>query len=463
MGISFGSINTGLPPNIVQQLVDAERMPVKALEARKAKSQEQLKLVDDLTTKVRDIFAGLRELGGTRGFADLKIDTGDAGIISGTVDKNVATTGSYQIQVDKLAHKTSAVSNGFPDKDETQVGVGYLKVETPDGKTREVYVDNKNNTLEKLASLINAKNLGVKAAAIQDKTDHDNPWRLMLSGKGIGQDDGVKFPTFYFLDGDQDFYLDKVRPAENGKVTVDGFEFEIPDNKLADMIPGVVLDLKQAAPGKEINVSIKEDQEVIVGKVKKFVEQVNGVLQFIQAQNTLNKDSDTTKTLGGDSLLRDVENRLREVLQGQVYGAGGIHNISEIGISFTRAGTLALDEDKFNSVVGKQLPDLTEFLIGDNQKTGMVPRIKNMINNLLDSSTGPLIQRQKGIKTKIDQFDSQIANKERILTQREAQLKQQFSRLEETMSKLKSQGSFLQARMGNGGGSGDGSTNLNQA
>jgi small-conductance mechanosensitive channel len=45
----------------------------------------------------------------------------------------------------------------------------------------------------------------------------------------------------------------------------------------------------------------------------------------------------------------------------------------------------------------------------------------------------------------------QIANKERILAQKEVQLKNQFARLEETMSRLKAQGSYLQARMGGGG------------
>jgi flagellar hook-associated protein 2 len=461
VGISFGSINTGLPPNIVQQLVEAERQPLKALQERKGKATEQLKLVDDLTTKVKEISTGLRELGSTRGFSDLKLDTTDQSIITGAVDKSIATTGSYQIEIEKLAHKTAAASNGFPDKDKSQVGIGYIKVKDSNGRSREVYVDKSNSTLDKLAALINSKDLGVKASVILDKSDKDSPYRLMLSGKGIGEDEAVEFPTFYFLDGDQDFFLEKTRPAENGKVKVDGFEFEIGDNKLKDVIPGVTLDLRQAAPGREINISIKEDQEVIVGKIKKFVDQVNAVFQFIQAQNTLDKDSDTTKTLGGDSMLRDVENRLRNVLQSVNYSGGGVNSLGQIGVTFARSGTLSFDEEKFNKAITSQLPDVTEFLIGDNLSTGLVPRLRSTIGNLLDTVNGPLPNRQKGIKSKIEQFDHQIANKERILGQREIQLKNQFSRLEETMSKLKSQGQFLQARMG-GGGDGGG-TNLVQA
>lgn len=463
MGISFGSINTGLPPNIVQQLIEVEKQPIKALEEKKGKAQEQLKLVDDLTGKVREIFTGLRELGNIHGFADIKLETGDQNIITGAADKNIATPGSYQVEVMKLAHKTSAASNGFPDKDKTQVGIGYLKTTGADGKTREIYVDNNNNTLDKLAALINSKDIGVKASVVNDKSDKEAPYRLLLSGKGIGEDGGVTFPTFYFLDGDQDFFLDKQRPAENGRVKVDGFEFDIPDNQLKDVIPGVALDLKQASPGREINVSVKEDKEVITGKIHKFVDGMNGVFQFIQAQNALTKESDTTKTLGGDSLLRNVENRLRETLQNAVLGGNGtVKYLSQTGIEFTRNGTLQFDEQKFQNAVTKDLPGVTNFFVGDSETYGMVFNLKQVLNDMLDNVTGPLGSRQRGIKSKIDQFDQQIANKERIVAQKEIQLKNQFSHLEETMANLKSQGAYLQSRMGGGGDGGAFGFNLSQ-
>lgn len=452
MGISFGSINTGLPPNIVQQLVDAERVPIKAVEARKGKSQEQLKLVQDITGKVRDIFAGLRELGSNYGFSDVKIQTGDPDVIAGTADKNIARPGSYQVEVIKLAKKTSAVSNSFPDKDESQVGAGYFRYKDAEGKSRDFFVDKKDSTLENLAKMINAKAVGIQASVIQDRSDKENPYRLMMTGKGVGEDKAVEFPTFYFLDGDQDFFVDKERGAENGRIKVDGYEFDINDNKLSDVIPGVTLDLRSAMPGREINISVSEDKEVITGKIKKFVDQMNGVFQFIQAQNKLDKDSDTSKTLGGDALLRDIENRFRNILQGQVFGVqGSVKYLSEVGISFNRSGMLNFDEEKFNAIVSKNLPAVTEFFIGDGMAVGMVPQLKNALNQMLDPTSGPLLQRERGLKSKINQFDDQIANKERILAQKEVQLKNQFARLEETMSRLKAQGSYLQARMGGGG------------
>ena len=113
----------------------------------------------------------------------------------------------------------------------------------------------------------------------------------MISGDGVGDDNQIKYPTLYFLDGDQDLYFDRKQEAKNGKIKVDGFEFEINDNKVSDAIPGVTLELLQANPGHTVNLSVKEDKGVVTGKVKSFVDAYNAVLSFIQSQNSLSKET----------------------------------------------------------------------------------------------------------------------------------------------------------------------------
>src|SRR3712207_4242143 len=127
MPIQFGSINTGLPPNIVEQLVEAERIPIKNLETQKKKSEEKLKLVTEVEGKISDIRKGLAELASTRGFSDIKVMSGDQNIVTGTVDPARAQAGSWNIEVVSLAQKASAMTNGFPDKDKTEIGTGYMR------------------------------------------------------------------------------------------------------------------------------------------------------------------------------------------------------------------------------------------------------------------------------------------------------------------------------------------------
>jgi flagellar hook-associated protein 2 len=434
---------SGLPPNIVDQLMEAERIPVKKMEEQKSKQESRLKLIGDLETRLNKISGTIGGLANTHGFTDMKLTSGDEGVVAGAVDPQKAMTGDWNLEVDSLASKSAVITNGFPDKDKTQIGVGYFKFKTPQGE-KDVYINGQNNTLQGAANAINTAGVGIRASVINDAVDKDAPYKLILSAEGTGNGNQVEYPTLYFLDGDQDIYFDKTKPAQNGKVKLDGMEFEVSDNTLKDVIPGVTLDLKQAAPGKTINLSVKEDREVVSGKIKDFVDSVNGVLSFIQQQNQLNEHTDTSSTLGGDSLLRSIEQRMRSLIQNPQYGLGGsINRLSQLGVTFNRQGTLDLNQDKFNQVLASDPAAVQKFLAGDGFKTGFAPSIQRQISTLTSSAYGIVGNRKRSLQDRIDQIDSRIANKERMLAQKEDNLRKKFSRLEENMSRLKSQGGAL--------------------
>lgn len=452
-GISLGGLGSGLPPNIVDQLIEAERIPIKHVEAQKGKQENRLKLINDLETKLNGITSTIGALASTRGFSDMKLNSGDINVVSGTVDPNAAVTGNWNIEVMDLAQKAAALTNGFPDKDKTQIGVGYFRFETPEG-SKEVYINGSNNTLEGVANAINRAGVGMKAMVMNDRSDPDAPYRLMVTGESVGDEHAVSYPTLYFLDGDQDIYFDREREAKNGRVKVDGFEFEVGDNTVKDVIPGVTLELKQANPGRTVNLSVKEDKEVVSGKVKTFVDGVNAVLTFIQQQNSLNKDSDTTSTLGGDSILRSVENRLRGLIQNPQLGVGGnVTRLSQLGIAFTRQGTLEFDEKKFNDTLARNPSAVQKFLAGDGFSTGFIPTLKREVGTMLNTAFGPVAIRKRALQDRIGQMNQQIDDKQRQLSKKEEILRNKFAKLEETMSRLKGQGGQLGA-IGFGGGSG---------
>lgn len=449
--INFGGMASGLPPNIVEQLVEAEKIPIKNEENKKAKQENKLSLVTELETKLNEMRDSLKELAGTRGFRDVVLQTGDNNVVQGVVDPSAGVTGSWNVEVMELAQKAAAITNGFPDKDRTEIGVGYFEFDTAEGK-KEVYISGSNNTLEGAATAINNANVGLRATVLNDRKDPDYPYRLMISGVAVGGENSVSYPTLYFLDGDQDLYFDEEREAKNGRIKVDGFEFEVADNKVEDVIPGVTLELKQATPGKQVNLTVKEDMEVVSGKIKSFVDGVNGVLGFIQKQNSLNADSDTSSTLGGDGLLRNIENRLRRLVQNPQYGvAGSVNRLNQLGIEFNRSGTLNFEQEKFNKALVEDPGSVQAFLAGDGFNTGFIPAVKREVATLLDNAFGPVALRKRGLRDRIDQIDDRIAGQERRLAQKEKTLRRKFANLETTMSRLKSQMASVGA-MGGGGG-----------
>lgn len=441
-GIRITGMASGLPPNIVEQLMDAERIPVKQMEASKLKQEDKLKLVTDLETKVSDITKNLSELTSTTGFSDKKFISGDANVIDGQVDPQVAIPGDYAIEVVQLAQKPAAISNGFPDRDETQIGTGYIKFQTPEGE-KEVYINGANSTLDGVVKQINGANYGLKAQVIEDRKDRDNPFKVLISGLATGENSQVNFPRIYLLDGDQDMFFDQSRAAQNAKVKIDGFEVEVPENQISTLIPGVTLDLKSAAPGREIRLGVKENLEVISGKIKTFVDSYNAALEFIQKQSKIQgTDGKNPKLgpLGGDGMLRSIENSLRRVILNPQLGVETpIRRVGELGIEFNRNGTLNFSQDKFNKMLNANPQAVAAFFRGDGFSTGFVAGLKREIGNLLNGQFGVLANRKKGMQDRINQTNSRIETKERQLEKKEESLRRKFADLEQKMSSLNSQ------------------------
>ncbi|MBO9666601.1 MAG: flagellar filament capping protein FliD [Bdellovibrio sp.] len=454
-GIRITGMASGLPPNIVEQLMDAERIPVKQMETKKTEKDDKLKLVSELESKVNDITKNLGELTNTRGFADKKFTSSDTSIVDGAIDPAVAVPGNYSLEVVQLAEKPSAISNGFPDKNETQLGVGYIKFDTPEG-TKEVYINGKNNTLDGVANQINAANVGLKAQVLEDRKDKENPFKLLVSGMATGDDNQITFPKIYMLDGDQDLYFDQSRPSKNAIVKVDGFEVELPENKSTTLVPGVTLDLKSAAPGKTINMTVKENLEVISGKIKTFVDSYNAALGFIQKQHQLTPGAKGGNPqlgpLGGDGLLRTIESSLRSTILNPVGGVETpITRVNELGITFNRSGTLEFNQDKFNKVLNANPAGVAAFFRGDGFATGFVATVKRTITNLTNGQFGGIANRKRGLESQIKQINQRIDTKERQLERKEDSLRTKFANLEQKMSEMQAQQAKFAAMAHQGG------------
>lgn len=449
MAISLGPIASGLPKDLVQKLVEAEREPIRQLEVRKASEEAKLKLVQELTSKINDASAGLKDLTRYRQFRDLGSTVGRPELMDVSLDGNVAEPGNYSMEVIQLAGRSSMLSNGFPDPDETWAGAGYFSYELPNGDVREIYIENDESTLNGIAGIINnQKDLNLQAMVVDDGTGSENPYRLIVSHKGSGEVNDAEFPDFYFVDGDQDFYMDQERPALNSVLKVNGFEVEFAGNKIDSLIPGVTIDLKDAAPGKEFTLAIKEDLKSSEGKIKGLVEKVNAVLGFIQQQNKLDKDSDTKNTLGGDITLQNLEYKIRNLILTPRETEYGNVRLGDLGITFTRDGLLQIDEKKLGATLNGNFEGVAQFFTGiTDTNDGFIGSLQATMSSLTKMN-GMVFTRSDGIKKRIQDIDRQIENKERQVARSEQDLKAKFAKLESTMGELKAKQASVQSTLG---------------
>lgn len=435
----------------VKELVNAERQPIRLVEARKAKEQDRLKLVQEFVGKVKKLPEAYRELDNFRKFRELKADWPDKDILDVAIDKDVAETGEYQLEVMQLAGRHSMMSNGYENADD-EVGVGYFTYDLPNGDTKSVWIGPGNNTLKGLVNAINSeKGLGVQASMINDGSGGDEPWRVIVHAKKSGVDQDIVYPDFYFLDGDFRFYADDERASQNAIVKFNGFEIMSQNNKF-EILPGVTLDLKQAKEDFEFSLNITEDIAKISAKVKALVDSINGVLSFVNDQNKLDAKSDTSRTLGGDTSLQTIESRLRNLLF-QAFPVDeddedAVLRLTDAGIQFEKTGLLVFKEDKFKKVLSENFEYMSQLFAGEGN---FIQQLKFVSDGFLAQETGTVTIREKGIRDRIRQMDDDIARKERNMERREQQLKRQFSQLEGLMGNMQGQQQYLQQALGSPG------------
>jgi flagellar hook-associated protein 2 len=448
LGISFGSINTGLPKDIVQQLIAAERIPLQKMEVRKGMLGDKQQLVTELTGLLVSIKGDISANNDARRLRELTVET-NTDIIGVALDKDIAQPGIHQLEVLQLAQKSTAMSSGFADKDDSYVGVGYIQYTLPNGENRDLYVDSDSSSLTGIAKLINSDSEnGMSAKVVNDGSESDTPWKIIISIDDTGDMNKADFPFFYFVDGEQDFYLEAERPAQDAKIRIDGFEIETPTNKVSDLIPGVTIDLKKASPGEEFSLTIKEDTEAITGKISLVIEKINDVLNFIRKQNALDENTDTRRTLGGELILQTLESRFRTSVFQAINTTKGTKRLSDLGVTFQRNGTLKLDEDKFNAAVSADYQNTAEILTGRINEEGrplpgFINHLETTIKFALQYPNGLLVSKKKNIESSMKDIDRRIENRERLISQKEKGLKEKFARLESTISRIKNQGAGL--------------------
>lgn len=424
----------------------AERRPLATMESRKTNAEERLKLMTDVLGKVESARGALRPLVSATAIRELAVQSSDDKAVSGTADKNLAMPGKHSLEIGRLAAPPSAVSNGFPDPDQTRVGTGYIVFERSNGDAEEVYIDNDHATLHGVANSISAAGLGVKATVINDQSDPELPYRLMITGNASGETNNISYPEFYFVDGEQELEIEIERSAVNALIRYQGYEFETATNEVNDIVPGLALSLKGTTePGRPAYVTVEQDVKKTSLKVKEMIDKLNDVFSFIQQQNKLDENSQTQKTLGGDYGIRLAESRLRNTLTQTYFDAKDFRSLGELGIEFQKDGLLKLEEKKLETAIAGKYEDVVNFICGDGVTTGLVTRLNQ---TLMSIAGGPnaILQLQKNNQTEaVRKMSKEIKEKESRIQDKEEILKQRLAKANAALEAIKAQSGMFPA------------------
>ena len=440
-GIRMPGSTSGLfDPKIVEQLIEVEKMPVEAAKKRKEKVVTEKKEFDQIQGMLSGLDGTLNKLKTKTDFYKMKVESSHPDIIDGMV-ANYAMPGSYEFEVRGMAKSDKKLAYGFPDKDTTPVGFGYMYIEREDQEGFDVIVE-PGATLQDVATLINDQDAGVKAMVINTKYKPD-PYRLLVISEQSGQEAKVT------IDEDTTYLEFKEQvTGRNLDVLFEDVPVTDETNSLKELVDGIVFNVKRSEPGTRVQVNIAHDVDATAENIKVFVEQYNQVADFINKQFVVDPETKRAGVLSGDSSIKTIIRQLQGAIAGATRTGGKFSTLADIGITTDpKSGKLNLDESTVKQSLAEDYDSVARLFIRSKDSEGVAEKLAQQIRGFRDPISGTLKARQRGLETLIQNSDKEIGRKEDIMKQKEESIRRRFTNLESNLSGMKAQKDFLAAKM----------------
>lgn len=451
---TFGGLASGLDTGaLIEALLEVERVPLRRMEARRGELEKRQELYRDLNTKLSALGDAARAIDNQTGTLSgasfdeellrFQATSSDDAVLTADAASG-ASPGDLDVEVVALAQSARHVSTGFAARSDV-VGTGSDTLTIDFGGTQIAL--NGGVSLDSLRDQINAhadNDGSVRAEILFDGTDY----RLVISGTETGVENDVTVTTTLTGPGGEPFIASS-QAAADSQVNIFGVTVTRSGNEVADAVPGVTLNLKgTTAPGETVTVSVTRDDDAIAEPLQELVDAYNEVREFLLEQSAVDPEKKRSGPLSGEGVLRLVEQRLSRTL-GDIYSFSGnpFSTLSEVGIRFESDGKLELDRTKLDEALQQDAGAVRELLAGDGVSDGAALALARSIQGLTRSPNGVIALRIDGIDDRIGDLDDRIVRFEDQLASREETLVRRFSRLEQLVSSLQSQSSFL-GRMG---------------
>jgi flagellar hook-associated protein 2 len=257
----------------------------------------------------------------------------------------------------------------------------------------------------------------------------------------------------------------------DAEVQIDGDTVTADGNQVS--FNGIQLDLKELYQESEnsnpVKLEVGKDSEGIANDVQNFVQQFNSIMEFINTRSNSNPASQPGEQSGesgvfaNDSTVRRIKNTLIQTVTSRFKNATGsdvIQDAGSVGIEQrdpitappADQGKLNFDSGKFQDALN-DAPTAVEDLFtastddgdaADGIGTELLDYTQNGVTDELD---GILPARIDGFDRTIQNLNERIQENQEDVQARRDQLEQKFLAMEQTLSRLNSQQSFLSARL----------------
>lgn len=432
-------------PKLVDDLASASRAPkVARLTTLTQQNQARISAVSQARSDLEGFADSLEQMiadGSLRSTPTVSDDS----VLSATARPGLnADAFSATIVVNQLARAQTAYSAIVADK-KAAIGTGTMTL-TVGGVAKTITIGTTNNSLEGLATAINASGGGVTASIVADTGGS----RIVLKGPtgeansftltaDVGGDPGLT--AFSYGSGGA---MTLGQSALDAEFTVDGVAYKRTSNIVDDIVGGMSLTLKKAAPGQPVDIGASRPLDMIRQTVNDFVGVYNQLKKSLTAASSM---SGTTNS------LRQLERELADMVGKVLTTGSGISKLSDIGVYTNKDGLLAVDTTKLEKALAADAGgvealfsprrDATHNAINNPGIAGVLDAIRDKAvgaNGVIDRVSKSLTEKSKSLAEALEKVeDRESAYRKR--------LERQYGALDARLNAFKATQAYLEQQI----------------
>ncbi len=365
--LSSAGIGSGLNvTSLVSQLMATQQQPLLNLQTQQATYQAEISAYGSLAGTLSTLQTDASNLSSTNLYSAYTATASTSGFFTSSANAT-ASAGSYGLAITNLAQANKLASNTHYASTSTTVGSGTVTFQfgtTTAGSpptfspsatqgAQTLTIDSAHNSLAGISAAINSANVGVTASVANDGSGY----RLVLTSNNSGAANSLKVSTTGSLSAlsyDPTAGSNSMTQTVAGKdamFTLDGMAMTSASNTVTNAIQGVSLTLTQPTT-TPLTLTVAANTALIQSAVQSFVTDYNAAQASIKSLTAYNATTKTAAILTGDSTVMSVQTQLRAILNTPLSTAGGgLNNLADVGITFNKDGTLALNTATLGSVL----------------------------------------------------------------------------------------------------------------
>lgn len=455
-GISFIGSYSGIDRSMIDQLMEAEKMPLVQLSNKKTTITEKQNAWKDINTRLNSLFEKIKVLQNPDTFTSKAAISTNEDIITMSPSKNAAA-GIYKVSVKQLATNTTIIGEKVLADDKSiddELGKsGTLTITNHQGEKITIKV-NFTDSLKDIVKNINeattepdgdnaGKKIGITATIIDG--------RIVLNDEKTGARNIT-------LEGDilGDLRLNtEQKTGQQAKFTINGVEVTRDSNRVSDVIEGVTINLnKEHGTGEYDTVTVKLDTEKVTKAVQDFVDQYNSTMKFIEEKMAAGDPEipGSKGTLSGDGSLMRLHSSLRRLVTSKQGNANtGIKDISQLGVStIDKFGQLKFDSNKLTEALSENPENVINFFHSkteDGKEVGFVANVNEYIDSFISKKNGIIKSKTESYDKTLKDLNRQIEIFNDRMERKEKHYIKMFTALDVAMMQAEGQMSWLQSQI----------------